>query len=433
MTVSISEASAAIRAGQLTPSQLVTQCLDRIDRTERELHAWVQVDRGGAMQAAESLERELDAGRCRGPLHGMPIGIKDIIDVAGLPTQAGSPLRRSHMAAVDSPVVARLRTAGAIVLGKTVTTQFACFDPPQTVNPHDPSRTPGGSSSGSAVAVATGTCLAALGSQTGGSITRPASYCGVVGFKPTKDRWSMDGVVPVSTSLDHIGPIAQNVEDLWPLWHGVVGASVKKDADTPRARQPLRFAFPQGFFRSAAAARMLDAIDAAVQRPTNAGAEVEPVDLPEEFDAVLAMHRRIMAVELAGYHRRWFVRHRDHYAPGIASLIEEGLGISSADYQAALQHRLGFIQAMQRAFADGPEYWITPATTTPAPGRETTGDPAFNAPWSYCGFPTVSVPCGTVDGLPVSLQFIAPPMRDEYLLHVARKVSSCCGAPSHVP
>ena len=184
--LTLNDAADAIRTGATSPTQLAAGCLERIEQTDGTLRAWAHVDRDGALRCAELLERELRDGVRRGPLHGVPIGVKDIIDVAAMPTRAGSPLRHGHMAATDAPVVAQLRAAGAIVLGKTVTTQFACFDPAETVNPWNPARTPGGSSSGSAVAVATGSCFAALGTQTGGSIIRPATYCGVVGMKPTR-------------------------------------------------------------------------------------------------------------------------------------------------------------------------------------------------------------------------------------------------------
>ncbi|MFO7903769.1 MAG: amidase [Planctomycetota bacterium] len=417
--MTLSEAAEAVRNGRLRPSQLVAECLERIDRTDKRWRAWAHVDRPGALRDAERLDRELDAGAPPGPLQGIPIGVKDIIDVAGLPTRAGSPLRESHIAAEDAPVVARLRAAGAIVLGKTVTTQFACFDPPDTVNPHDASRTPGGSSSGSAVAVATQTCLAALGSQTGGSIIRPASYCGVVGLKPSRARWSTSGVVPVSGLLDHVGPLAARVEDLFPIWRAVVGSPLTGPSSLPSAPRPQRFGLVRGFFQSAADPRLLALVDVAVERLIDAGTTLESIDPPAELDDVLAMHHRIMAKELADYHAGSFARHPDQYAPGIATLIREGLHISPADYQAAVRHRLEFIAVMERAFGQGPEFWITPATPTPAPGRETTGDPAFNTPWSYCGFPSISIPCGSLDGLPVALQVIAATGQDEALLRVA--------------
>ena len=225
----IAEAVAAIKRQELTPAELLEHCLGRIDEFEERIRAWVLVDRDGARGEAQRLTRMALDGQMAGPLHGIPIGVKDIIDVAGMPTKAGSPLRENiSPAAQDAPVLANLRRAGAIILGKTVTTEWACFDPPPTRNPWNLHHTPGGSSSGSAAAVAMEMCLAALGTQTGGSIIRPAAYCGVVGLKPTYGTISMEGIVPVSQRLDHVGPIVRDVKDATALfdamWDGSAAA-----------------------------------------------------------------------------------------------------------------------------------------------------------------------------------------------------------------
>src|SRR5579872_5026359 len=201
---------------------VVEDCLAQIEAWEPRVHAWVSVDRTGALARARELDRELEDGKCRGPLHGIPVGIKDLVDIAGWPTLAGTSWLPNTPAASDAPIVARLRAAGAIILGKTVTTQFACFDPPPTRNPWNLDRTPGGSSSGSAAAVATGMCLGAIGSQTGGSITRPASFCGVAGCKPTFGTVPLDGVYPLAASLDHPGPLARTVDDLATVLAAIV-------------------------------------------------------------------------------------------------------------------------------------------------------------------------------------------------------------------
>ena len=210
----IQRAAEAMRGGRLSPVELLGDCLKRLDEREPAVRAWVLVDRQSARGQAERLTRELRTGHWRGPLHGIPIGVKDIIDVADWPTAAGFRPWQQSIARHDATAVARLRQAGAVLLGKTVTTQFASYDPPPTRNPWDASRTPGGSSSGSAAAVACRTCLAALGTQTGGSITRPASYCGVASCKPTWGRVSLTGVVPLASSMDHVGVMANRVADL---------------------------------------------------------------------------------------------------------------------------------------------------------------------------------------------------------------------------
>src|SRR5437588_1003136 len=210
MVPTIHAAAADIRAGRLSPVDLLEECLGRIDRLEERVRAWVLVDRDGARAEAKRLTDELRRGQYRGPLHGIPIGIKDIFDVFDWPTAAGSRLWANSIARQDATVVRKLREAGAVFVGKTVTTQYASFDPPPTRNPWNPQRTPGGSSSGSAAAVAMGMCLGAVGTQTGGSIIRPASFCGVCGFKPAYGDLSCDGIVPFAPILDHPGPVPRH-------------------------------------------------------------------------------------------------------------------------------------------------------------------------------------------------------------------------------
>ena len=220
MLPTLHAAADELRAGRTTPLDLLDACLDHIDRLEDRVHAWVFVDREGARIEAERRTQEIRDGGWRGPLHGIPIGIKDIFDVFDWPTAAGSRLWKNSIARRDATAVRKLREAGAVFLGKTVTTQYASFDPPPTRNPWDLSRTPGGSSSGSAAALACGMCLGAIGSQTGGSITRPAAFCGVAGLKPTYGRVGLAGVVPLAASMDHPGPMARCVRDLAILLAG---------------------------------------------------------------------------------------------------------------------------------------------------------------------------------------------------------------------
>src|SRR5687767_9187937 len=221
--LTITEAAEFIRRGDFSPSELLEQCLARIDRYEDRVRAWVLVDRDGAREQAARLTAELKQNGYRGPLHGIPVGVKDIIDVFDLPTGCGSKLWSNSYARRDATCVERLRQAGAVIMGKTVTTAFASFDPPVTRNPWNLDRTPGGSSSGSAAAVACGMCLGALATQTGGSTTRPASFCGVYSLKPTYDRVSVNGVLPLAPSLDHVGAMANCVRDLSILYRVMAG------------------------------------------------------------------------------------------------------------------------------------------------------------------------------------------------------------------
>jgi aspartyl-tRNA(Asn)/glutamyl-tRNA(Gln) amidotransferase subunit A len=406
-----------MRRGELAPSALLDACLERIDQLEDRLHAWVYIDEENARREAYRLGEELAKGNLpRSPLHGIPIGVKDVFDVIGMPTQAGSPLLRGHMATADAPVVAGLRRAGAVIVGKTVTTEFACFDPAPTRNPWNTSHTPGGSSSGSAAAVAAGMCLAALGSQTGGSITRPASFCGVSGLKPTFGRLSVQGVVPIAFHLDHVGSFARTAGDLSLVWSVL-------DQQTPSAMStttsPPRIGVLSGYFEERADDAVREAMQAALVRLASAGADLATCPLPGDFLEVHSNHRRIMAVEAAEYHRWRYVAHREQYGPNISALIEEGLSVTAVDYAAALKFQAGFRREILDLAADF-DVLATPATVTPAPPTlETTGDPAFNSPWSLAGVPTLSLPCGlSPEGMPCSLQLIGGWRRESELLNM---------------
>jgi aspartyl-tRNA(Asn)/glutamyl-tRNA(Gln) amidotransferase subunit A len=426
---SIRTAGEQLRAGRTSSLALVDACVAAIDRHEERVRAWVLVDGTKAREQALRLDAELRAGEPRGPLHGIPIGIKDIFDVAGWPTLAGSRLRAGHVAARDSTVVERLRAAGAVIVGKTVTTEFACFDPPPTRNPWNLDRTPGGSSSGSCAAVALGMCLAALGSQTGGSITRPAAYCGIAGCKPTHGRVSTAGVVPISFHLDHPGPLAARVGDLAIVLSCIAGFDSSDPmcalapvadfaAEQPRAAPP-RLGVLGGFFVEAASTDVLATTATALAALGAAGASIEEVPPPTSFADVIANHRRIMAVEAAAFHRDNFPQRRADYGRCVAQLLDEGLASTALDYAEALAHRRRFARDLSALLAHY-DALVTPAATTAAPGPETTGDPRFNAPFSYAGVPTVSLPCGlAADGLPVGLQLIGPAWSEDALLATA--------------
>ena len=416
-----------MRRGELTPSQLVAECLERIDRFEDSVKAWVVVESAGAIEAAKRLTQELAAGKCRGPLHGIPLGIKDIVEVAGLPTRAGSALTSASPARDDAMVVDRLRKAGAIILGKTVTTEFACFDPSPTRNPWNSNKTPGGSSSGSAAAVSLGMCLGALASQTGGSITRPASYCGVAGCKPTFGRVSRAGVAPVSFHLDHVGAIARTAADTAAILHAISGDDPRDPAVSPRenftwpmpTNEPPRLGVIRPFFFTRADEEVAKLTDLAIDKLRNCGATVIEISVPAGFDDVHAMHRRIMAAEAADYHFVQYNAPRPGYGPNMAGLLEEGFAVSMSDYQEALRHQELFRHALARSLMDL-DALVTPATPTATPGVETTGDPRFNSPWSYAGVPTVSIPCALTDaGLPIALQFIGPAWSEPRLFSTA--------------
>ncbi len=397
--------------------EVVEHCLRRIDELESQVRAWVLVDRSSALEQARRMDQDLAAGRWHGGLHGIPIGIKDIVDVAGMPTACGWPRWANRIANEDAVIVQRLKHSGAIILGKTVTTQFAGFDPPVTRNPWNLNHTPGGSSSGSAAAVACGMCLGAIGSQTGGSITRPASFCGVAGCKPSHGEVNAKGIMPLAPSMDHSGPIAQNVRDLAILIDEIHGRFEGKGShlqphpevglrlDTLPS-QPPRLGRLRGIFEERANPSMLDAFDRALTTLVRAGATVSEPQLAAKFTEVLRHHRVIMATEAAAEHRETFVEHKAELLPRIRELIEEGMNTSEVEYLQSLHHKRDSRVEFGRGLGEV-DVIVTPATTGPAPDTSTTGDPAFNSPWSYTGLPTVSFPIGfSPDGLPLAIQFV---------------------------
>ena len=412
----------ALRAGNVGPVEILDECLARVDALEPEIGAWVKIDEEGARRTAVR-QADLPPDEARGlPLLGIPVAVKDIIDAAGLPTRAGSALRAGHHARRDAPIVKILRDLGAIILGKTETTQFACQDPARTRNPWNLEYSPGGSSAGSAAATASGMCLAALGTQTGGSITRPASYCGVASFKGARGAWPLEGIVPVSENLDHVGPIARSVADLALLW-ALVGTRLRPERSTDLARRndaivdgewferarPPRIAVIEEYFYETSEAAALHAFKACIGRLEGAGATIERVSLPASFAGMHASHGVVMAVEAAAVHRADFSARPDTYHPLLTQLIERGLSASAVDYRAALVHQQRFSADLAAALdtPTGPNLVVSPATVSSAPPlvEQTTGDAQFNAVWSFGGLPTCGVPaCLGEDGLPLSLQ-----------------------------
>jgi aspartyl-tRNA(Asn)/glutamyl-tRNA(Gln) amidotransferase subunit A len=431
----------ALRAGRTSCIAVLESCLARIEEWEPEVKAWVIVDRDGARRQAEARDSELAAGKWRGPLHGIPIGIKDIIDVQGLPTAAGFAPWRDRVADRDAVLVRSLRDAGAVILGKTVTTQFAWIDPPVTRNPWNLDRTPGGSSSGSAAAVATGMCLGAIGTQTGGSIIRPASFCGVAGLKPTYGFLSDKGILPFAPFLDHPGPIARTVRDLERILDQLIDYEEEGSTDplTPldslataerRPGRPPRLLRLRGYFDRRVDPEMLAAFEKALHALADAGASIiEESDDAFDFEKIVRNHRKIMAAQAAMMHESRFAEHRDDYAPHIRSLIEEGLAtlwdlahraLAYPDIRSLVEEGLAtpltryipmVLELCRSDVKDpglfGADALVTPATIGPAPDTSTTGDPCINSPFSYLGWPVVSFPIAlSADSLPLAIQVV---------------------------
>jgi Asp-tRNA(Asn)/Glu-tRNA(Gln) amidotransferase A subunit family amidase len=426
------DAAQGIRQRELSPVALVESLLQHIDRLEPKIDAWVTVDRSGALATAKQLEGEAQRGSTRGPLHGVPIGIKDIYWTAGIKTTCGSRIFTDHVPSYDATTVARLKQAGAIVLGKTVTTEFATADPGPTRNPWNLDHTPGGSSSGSAAGVAARMVPAAVGSQTGGSIQRPAAYCGVFGLKPTHGRVSNYGVFPVSWCLDHMGPLARTVTDIALVLQVLAGHdpldASSSHAPVPdyvqavqRAERPPRLGLVRQFYLEHADPELRAHTEAVAEALARAGAAVEEVKLPDSFSAVLSAHRIIMHVEAAAVHAGLFRQHADLYRPRLRATIETGSLIPGMYYLQAQRIRRQFRQDMAQLFRRV-DCLLAPAATGPAPRDLTsTGDPSFNSPSSFSGLPAITIPSGlSAAGLPLAIQFMGPAFAEAQLLAAAR-------------
>jgi aspartyl-tRNA(Asn)/glutamyl-tRNA(Gln) amidotransferase subunit A len=435
--MTITAAADLIRRGELTPTDLLDQCLARVDRYEERVKAWAYLDRDGAREQAERLTAEVKGNHYRGPLHGIPVGVKDIIDVFDLPTGCGSKRWANSYARRDATCVERLRQAGAVILGKTVTTAYASFDPPPTRNPWNLERTPGGSSSGSAAAVACGMCLGALGTQTGGSITRPASYCGVYSLKPTHGRVSVDGVLPLAPSLDHVGVMANCVRDLAILLQPIARtdadgvptpyhylAEIEASSDFPRFKQLATL--PD--FPATPGPDMGAAFAALCGKTEAAGWAWSALPLPPAFADVPKFHHTVMAVEAAAYHAARLQRDPDDYPPKVRQLIRHGLDTSAPHFAKVMSHLPALRDEIDRAFVDSWKTFIMPAAAGPAPPADTTGDPAFNSPWSYAGLPTVSLPIAwSPDAMPLAVQLVGERWCEDDLLATAAMLEADIG------
>lgn len=429
--ISATEAAQLIREGVISSEQLVEAYLARIADVEAQIQAWAFFDPDYALQQARAADEGRLSGRPVGPLHGVPVGIKDIFDTADMPTEFGSALYAGRTPTRDATAVAMLRAAGAIILGKTVTTEFAYFAPGKTRNPHNPEHTPGGSSSGSAAAVAAHMAPLAIGSQTNGSTIRPAAFCGVLGFKPTHGLISRHRALMLSRTLDHVGLFGNSVEDVALLAEQIVGYD-DNDPDTrPRARisfteiareePPLAplFAFiktPQwekadddtreGFF---------EVIE-------HLGGQVEEVELIPSAGEAWQWHQTIMAAEMAHNLEREWTKGRERLSDQLRVQIERGRQVCATDYLRAVSSVTPIHNSLVELFEQRYDAILTPAAAGAASkGLASTGDPAFCTLWTLCGMPAISLPLlQSAAGLPLGVQLVGPRYGDARLLRTAR-------------
>lgn len=431
--MSAKDAAAAIAAGRITSKELTEACLASIERQEETVGAWTFLRREHALMQAEMADDAHRAGRPQGPLHGVPVGVKDIFDTHDMPTEDGSPLHAGRTPRRDATAVARLRQAGAIIMGKTVTTEFAVYNPGKTANPHDPSRTPGGSSSGSAAAVAAGMVPLAIGSQTNGSVIRPASFCGIVGYKPSFGLISRHGALTLSRTLDHVGVFARSVEDAALIAECMIGFDPADPDTRPVAPPPLlaaaqsappvppRLAFvPSPVWDQAepeTQAAFEELFEAVKEVP---GVHIERLDLSERYAEAIELHRVIMETDLAVNLRAEYDAAPDQISPVLRAMIERGRREHGAfDYARAIAS----IPALNSLLEDilfAYDAIITPAAPGVAPPRATTGSPVFCTLWTHCGLPAVTIPLLQGErGLPIGVQLVSIRGDDARLLRTA--------------
>jgi len=426
----VTEASQAIHDGELSSAGLVESCLERIDRIEKTIQAWALIDREGALETACDLDKELAGGKNRGPLHGIPFGIKDIFYTSGLRTESGSKVCADYVPAYDATVIRRLKKAGAVILGKTHTTELALFDAAPTRNPWNVEHTPGGSSSGSGAAVAAGMCPAALGSQTLGSVLRPASYNGIVGFKPHYGRISTFGVVPLSWTFDHVGIFSRSVEDCALIFQSIAGYDSQDlhslDKSIPdclgqlKTARPPRIGLARQYFYDNAGDEMRTHTDKCADLFRQAGAKVEDITLPDSFAEIFENGLLIMKVEAAASHTKMFAAHKEQFSPKIRAFIEEGLSFGGTEYAQALRRRSQQIADMEPFFYEFDVIMTPGAPDAPPKGLENTGSPIMQGPWTILGVPTINLPGGlNKNGLPLGIQLASPPFAEAVLFSTA--------------
>ncbi|MPZ59344.1 MAG: amidase [Rhizobiales bacterium] len=428
-SLGLAEAAADIREGRITSAELVGDCLARIEEIEPTVQAWTYLDPDHAMRQADAADLHRRNGNSLGPLHGVPVGVKDIFDTGDMPTEFGSHLWAGRTPRYDATAVARLRSAGAVIMGKTVTTEYAYFHPGKTRNPHDSARTPGGSSSGSAAAVAAHMVPGAIGSQTNGSVIRPAAFCGVVGFKPTHGLIPRSGSLMLSRTLDHVGIMARTVEDVALMAECMAGFD-QEDPDTrPIARPPLAPVAvsepplpPQFAFVKTPAWKHADAVTQAAfaELVEILGEAVEETKMGASFDGVINLHKTVMESEMAHNFQRDYQQGRDKLSAGLRKLIERGRKYLAVDYQAAVARIAAFNAGLDSVF-DEYDAILTPAAPGEAPrGLDATGNPIFCTIWTYLGTPAVTLPLLRSEaGLPLGVQLVGRRGGDARLLRTA--------------
>jgi Asp-tRNA(Asn)/Glu-tRNA(Gln) amidotransferase A subunit family amidase len=414
-----------LRRGEVDLLKYVGSFCDRIEAEDPKIHALVPgtFDRARCLKQASKLLEQYPDPEARPPLFGVPVGVKDIFRVAGFPTRAGSKLPAELFAGEEATCVSRLKGAGAIIMGKTETTEFAWMEPGPTRNPHNLEHTPGGSSSGSAAGVAAGFFPFALGTQTAGSIIRPAAYCGIVGFKPTFGRIPVSGVIPFSPSADQVGFFCED-----PSGVGIFASILAEDWQSPfeshQERQPV-LGVPEGPYLAQAAENAREHFERGLTMLIGAGYPIKRIDCLSDIEMVNQCHRRMIAAEMARVHSVWFKSYTHLYRKRTVETIEQGLAIADDELERLRSGRLPFREELEQLTrSEKIDCWICPSTTDHAPpGLESTGSPTMNIPWTYAGLPTISLPAGMdSSGLPLGIQVVGRYRKDEDLVVAAEGI-----------
>jgi len=420
---SLSKTISQLQNKKLTPEKLIDNLCDKLDKWDSKIKTFLPEPnrRECLQQDLKKIYKKFPDPEKRPILFGIPIGVKDIFHVDGFETKAGSGLPSEILQGKEAEVVSNLKKAGALIMGKTVTTEFAYFHPGATCNPHNFSHTPGGSSSGSAAAVAAGFCPLALGTQTIGSISRPAAFCGIVGFKPSFSRISTDGVIPFSRSSDHIGFFTQDMEGSSIIASILCDNWVDDQIDTQR--KPV-LGIPVGKYLDQASSEILSAFFETVEKLKQKGLIIKSIPAFDNINKINNQHKLMNAAEFAEVHKNWFKEYKNNYHQVSIDLIETGKSIFPETLENAKKGRIQLREELEQLQKEnGIDLWISPSTsTTPPLGLDSTGDPAMNLPWTYAGVPTISLPFGLSGELPYGIQFAGNYYKDESLFQLMKRI-----------
>lgn len=419
----------ALKKGNMDLKEYIKQICQRIDKLEPIYQTLIpeRDRRARLLKEAEELEKKFPPGKERPPLFGVLVGVKDIFSVAGFPTKAGSKLPSQLFAGPEAICVEKLKAAGALILGKTVTTEFAYFSPGPTKNPHNPEHTPGGSSSGSAAAVALGFCPLALGTQTIGSVIRPAAYCGIVGFKPSFDRIPTGGLVYFSINSDHVGLFTQDVAGM------ELAASLLCTEWNPIEKEapPLPLlGVPEGPYLAQAGEEALEFFERQIKELIHKGFQMKRVKVLENIEEINERHRQLGAAEMARVHEKWFSQYSNLYSKHTREVYEKGKNITDGELASLREKGPKLRNSLQDIMdKEAIDVWISPSAIDTAPrGLASTGNPIMNLPWTHAGMPVVNLPLGKgANGLPLGLQVTGRYWQDERLLKWAAQIGEKYG------